>query len=32
LNLFRIQAKADALYSHYRSKAIHQYKNKYGAT
>jgi hypothetical protein len=28
LNLILILMKADAFYSHYKPKAIHQYKNK----
>jgi hypothetical protein len=28
LNLIRIRMKANAFYSHYKSKAIHQLKNK----
>jgi hypothetical protein len=28
-NLNRISMKANAFYSHYKSRAIHQYKNKY---
>jgi hypothetical protein len=28
INLIRIRTKADAFYSHYKSKAIHHYKNK----
>jgi hypothetical protein len=28
INLIQIRTKADAFYSHFKSKAIHHYKNK----